>query len=116
MRALGTGNCIGQGECTLLLSPEHRETIARDGWGKQAIREYLFAQARRSLADLKRGNQRPGEVEAGDEERLIPFLRSPEAVLVVAVGGMGGRFSAWIPGFTSYSASRAVTVPVGDAA
>jgi hypothetical protein len=113
MRVLGTGNCVGQGECLLLLSPEHRETIARDGWDKQAIRKYLFTHARRSLADLKRGNQRPGQVEAEDEERLIPFVHSPEAVLVVAVGGMGGRFSAWIPGFTSYSASRAVTVPVG---
>ena len=115
MRALGTGNCVGQGECLLLLSPEHRETIARDGWDKRAIREFLFARARRSLADLKRGNQRPGEVEAGDEQTLIPFVHSPEAVLVVAAGGVGGRFSAWIPGFTSRRASRAVTVPVGAA-
>jgi len=113
MRSLGTGNCVGGGECLLLLSPEHRETIARDGCGKQAIREYLFAHARRSLADMKRGHQRPGEVEAGDEQTLIPFVQSSEAVLVAAVGGMGGRFSAWIPGFTSYSASRAVTLPVG---
>jgi hypothetical protein len=97
----------------LLLCPEHRETIGRDGWDKHAIREYLFARARRSVADLKRGHQRPGEVEPGDEETPIPFVHAPEAVLVVAAGGIGGRFSAWIPGFTSHRTSRAVTVPIG---
>jgi hypothetical protein len=51
-------------------------------------------------------------VAAGDEETLIPFVHSPEAILVVAAGGVGGRFSAWIPGFTSRRASRAVTVPI----
>lgn len=112
MRALGTGNCVGQGECVVLLCPEHRDTIAKDGWDKKAIREYLFAHARRSLADLKRGNQKPGPVEPGDEEKMIAFARTPESILVVAAGGMGGRFSAWIPGFTSYNACRAVTVPI----
>ncbi len=112
MRALGTGNCVGQGECVLLLCPEHRDTIAKDGWDKKATRGYLFNHARRSLADLKRGNQKPGQVEPGDEENMIPFARTPDAILVVAAGGLGGRFSAWIPGFTSYNACRAVTVPV----
>jgi len=113
MRALGTGNCVGQGECAVLLCPEHRDTITKDGWDKKAIRQYLFDHARRSLADLKRGNQKPGPVEPGDEEKMVPFARTPESILVVAAGGLGGRFSAWIPGFTSYNACRAVTVPIG---
>ena len=116
MRAFGTGNCVGQGECVVLLCPEHRETIAKDGWDKKAIREHLFQHARRSLADLKRGSQRAGQVEPGDEEKMVPFVRTPESILVVAAGGLGGRFSAWIPGFTSYNACRAVTVPIDLAA
>ena len=113
MRAFGTGNSVGQGECVVILCPEHRDTIAKDGWDKKAIRVYLFQHARRSLADLKRGNQKPGQVEPGDEEKMIPFARTSESILVVAAGGLGGRFSAWIPGFTSYNACRAVTVPIG---
>ncbi len=112
MRALGTGNCVGQGESVLLLGPEHRETIAQDGWDKKAIRGYLFNHVRRSLADLKRGSQRAGQVEPGDEEKMIPFVRTPDSIFVVAAGGLGGRFSAWVPGFTSYDACRAVTVPI----
>lgn len=116
MRAMGTGNAVGQGECLVLLCPEHRDTIGQDGWDKKAIREYLFAHARRSLADLKRCGMRGGQVEPGDDEKMVAFARTPEAILVVAAGGMGGRFSAWVPGFTSYSACRAVTVPVEDGA
>jgi hypothetical protein len=112
MRALGTGNCVGQGECILLICPEHRETILKDGWDKKAIREFLFAKARRSLADMKRGNQRAGRLEPGDEEKMINFFRTPESIMVVACGGLGGRFSSWIPGFTSYNACRAITMPV----
>jgi hypothetical protein len=116
MRAFGTGNCVGQGECVVLLCPEHRETIAKDGWDKKAIREHLFQHARRSLADLKRGSQRAGQAEPGDEEKLVPFARTPDSIFVVAAGGLGGRFSAWIPGFTSYNACRAITVPIDLAA
>lgn len=114
MRALGTGNCVGQGECLVLLCPEHRDTIAQDSWDKKAIREYLFSHARRSVADMKRGGMRPGDVEPGDDEKLVAFTRSPEAIMVVAAGGMGGRFSSWIPGFTSYNTCRAVTAPIEE--
>ena len=112
MRSLGTSSSLGRGECLVLVGAEHRETIAGDGWDKKAIRQYLQAHARRSVADAKRAGCKPGEVTADDELEMIRFFQEPDHIHVVAVGGPAGRFSAWIPGFSSLRSSRAVTVPI----
>src|SRR5256885_377030 len=52
MASLGS---FSPGESFVVLAPEHVQILARDGWTKPRIREGLYARARRTRADLKRG-------------------------------------------------------------
>ena len=88
------------------------QTIARHGWSKADVRHFLAAQARRTVADLKRGGGLPGEIAAGDGQTYVPVVAGPEDILVVAAGGQEGAMSAVIPSWGPKVASTAVTWPV----
>jgi hypothetical protein len=91
-------------------------TIARHGWTKADIRRYLAAQARRTVADLKRGGGLPGTPAAGDDQTYVPVVASPEDILVVAAGGQEGAMSAVIPSWGPKVSSTAVTWPIAGRA
>ena len=60
LTAIGSNNFIGQGGNPILaLSPEHAETIARDGWSKDDVKTYLFEHARVPLGRLTEFNRQP---------------------------------------------------------
>ncbi len=101
-----------QGEIAVVCAGEHQRTLARHGWSKQNIRDYLAEQARRTVADLKRGGGLPGAVEAGDEGRWIPVVEKPDDILTIAAGGDEGAMSAVIPSWGPKVSSTAVTWPV----
>src|SRR5262245_7020539 len=48
-----SGNVMGQPQYLLVLAGEHMRTIARDGWTKAMIREFVFARTQNSHAHLK---------------------------------------------------------------
>ena len=74
-------------------------------WTKERIREYLHANIRRSVADLKRGLVLRGDIEPGDEAEMVSLIPEPDDILVVFAGGeesiwrrlflAGGR--RWVP-------------------
>ena len=101
-----------QGEIAIVMAGEHMRTIARHGWDKADMRRFLRAQARRTVADLKRGAGLPGEVVAGDETTYVPAVAHDEDILVVAAGGDAGAMSAVIPSWGPKVASTAVTWPI----
>ena len=80
-----------------------------DGWSKQDVRNYLHAKVRRSVADLKRVEVMPGELEPGDAERFIQLIPSPDDILVVFAGGTEGTVCALIPSWGPKVSSTAVT-------
>src|SRR3546814_3902030 len=100
---------MGQPQYMLILAGEHTGTIARDGWTKARIREFVFARTQNSHAHLKRTHRMSGELQPGDETRMRPLVESHDDIFVVAAGGRGGAFSAYIPGWGSKRSSRAVT-------
>ena len=101
-----------QGELVIVIAAEHMHTISRQHWSKADIRSYLSTQARRTVADLKRGGGLPGELEPGDEQKYIPVVEHPEDVLIVAAGGDEGAMSAVIPSWGPNVSSTAVTWPI----
>src|SRR5947208_1217901 len=76
MASLGS---FSPGESFVVLAPEHVQILARDGWTKPRIREGLYASARRTRADLKRGGKLAGAVGARYRLREIVVVQKPSA-------------------------------------
>ena len=99
------GSGYGSLRPMLVLSPILAQTIARDGWTKQTVKEYLFKNARmpawkfeRYLRDwmnkpiwklsdeVKAGRIPKMFHESDDPERLVPIVWKPEDYMVVVSG------------------------------
>ena len=106
MASLGS---FSPGESFVVLAPEHVKILARDGWTKPRIREAVYARARRTRADLKRGGKLPGEVEPGDETAWVHRGTGPQDIHLVVAGGGPGGHSAFIPSWSRDRNSLAVT-------
>lgn len=99
------------GDTILVLSPEHAQVIAADGWSRKDVRQFLYERVTRAIDDLKPGDK-GGEgfgasllnaAEKGGfvvNDRVRKF-RSPDSILVVVSGGTAGRFSVTIPGWVA---------------
>ena len=88
-------------DTVIVLSPEHANTIARDGWSKKDVRQYLYE-------NIVRQPDEPSAPRAGTRaskwttpDGAIRKFRSPDAIMIVVAGGTAGRFSAVIPGWVS---------------
>src|SRR5207253_1970351 len=61
MASLGS---FSPGQSFVVLAPEHVQILARDGWSsKRRLKEDLYARARRTRADLKRGGKLAGDLD-----------------------------------------------------
>jgi len=107
-----SGTVMGQSTYVVCLAGEHTQTIARDGWDKKRIREFLFEKTHNSYAHLKRTGRMSNAITEGDEQRMRPLVASPDDILIVAAGGRAGAFSCYIPGWGSAKSSQAVTKEV----
>jgi hypothetical protein len=102
MGQAGSNNLLGAGFPLLSLGPEHAATIARDGYSKRQVKEFLFEHARYPLAKLgeefRRAltHQRRKIVDAPDT--LVPIVREAGDISIIVVGG-AGKHSAWQPTF-----------------
>jgi hypothetical protein len=104
--------CLGSfsaGQSFVVLAPEHVAILARDGWTKPRIREALYAQARRTRADLKRGGKIPGAIEPGDETTWVHRGTGPDDIHLMVAGGGPGGHSAFIPSWSRARNSLSVT-------
>jgi len=104
--------CLGSfspGESFVVLAPEHVQILARDGWTRPRIGKALYAAARRTVADLKRGGKLPGALAPGDESRWVHRGLGPADIHLVVAGGGAGGHSAFIPSWSRERNSLAVT-------
>jgi hypothetical protein len=101
-------------QCVLIVCPEHAETFQKDGWGRRQVQEFLWEKIGRSVAELKRRNRMPGQLEPGDEDRTWRFLEAPDDILLAVAGGGAGRKSILIPAWSGKYQTVAVTREVGE--
>jgi hypothetical protein len=100
----------------LVLGPEHARLLARAGWGKRRVREFVFAEAVRSRAALERAGKDAVSVKTrwrvpADHPEALPLdgaegtqdvvraLTSPDAVAVVVAGAANAGVSAVVETF-----------------
>jgi hypothetical protein len=92
---LGHNNIIFPTGPLFVLSPEHAATIARDGFTKDGVKQYLFENARIPISRFSEGTKR-GILErrarwfevTGDAEH-IGVADHPEDIVIVVAGGQG---------------------------
>ena len=106
MASLGS---FSPGQSFVVLAPEHVNILKRDGWTKPRIKDELYARARRSHADLKRAGKLAGMVTPEDENRWMHRGSGPEDIHLMVAGGGAGGHSAFIPSWSRYRNSLAVT-------
>ena len=114
----GANNCYLGGEIMLVLGPEHAEIIARDGFTRRDTQQFLLEHAiipghhisepQGQAMALRISDRFIGE----DWHQGSRILSEPEELQIV-VAGAAGRHSAVL---FSFGTTRAVTVPVTDAA
>ena len=112
MGNLGSMNIAGQAQLMVILGGEHCRTLAKHGWSKAQVREFLYEHSRRRVADIKRAGRLAGPVKPGDESKWRHPVLSPDDILVVAAGGSAGSFSAVLTGWGSARHSRSVTMVI----
>jgi hypothetical protein len=96
----------------VVLGPEHAAEIAAAGFGRQAIKAYIFRHARMPLRHLRdRGHwgarSWPEAWEHQPEDFLVPLVTDPEKLILVVAGG-DGRHSSWFPAWSA--TQRAIEV------
>jgi len=101
MAQAGSNNLLDRGWPLLSLGPEHAATIARDGYDKAAIRQFIFDHARFPLGRLGEEYRRMQVTRhhvADDPGTMLPIVESPDAISIIVVGG-AGKHSSWQPTF-----------------
>ena len=110
MSSLGS---FANADWVVVVCPEPAAVLARHRWSRSDVQSYLVENCRRSVADLKRVDRRPGPVQPGDEHEMVLMLSDPEDITLVVAGGGAGGFSAVIPPWAGGKSSRMVTRAIG---
>ena len=100
------GMIAGYGDAIVALGPEHAATIAKSGFSKNDVRDYLYENARiprKAFYERAREKNHPGM----DENALIPPTGQKENLIIIVVGGPG-KHSSYLPGHTSHLVTKAI--------
>lgn len=90
-------NAYAREENLILLCPEHAQVFARDGWGKDALRQYLYDHARVPM-ELVMLSKTPESVRKSHPELTwmldhpelpVPVVETPDCFQIAVVGGSG---------------------------
>lgn len=126
------GQGLGSLRPILLLTPVLAETLAKAGWTKREVQQYLFDHARMSARQFElyantwtdqahapltervtKGDAPQVFAESDDPERLVPIVFKPEDFLVVVTGDPL-RTNAYVfthNGLRGFTVAKKVTLP-----
>jgi hypothetical protein len=99
------------GDTLLVLAPEHIDTLWRDRWTKEQLRERIQEVTTRPLRELLQDGESgaglppsmfgPNGPSEEDMDRPVPKFRSTDNIHIVVAGGDAGKFSAVLAGWVS---------------
>lgn len=110
---MGKNNAYLHEDYLVVLCPEHADLLARHGWSKRDVQEYLFERARIpykvwSLGGMFGHHPHPNFVQLGEDDTMVPLALSPDDIHIIVAGGPG-RQSSWIP---TIATAKTVTLRV----
>lgn len=130
--AFTVGTSMGTLRPLLVLSPILAETIAKAGWSKADVKQYLFDHARMTAAEFERylgdwtdhhvwnigeqaelGKLPEAFTESNDPDRLVPIVFKPDDFMVV-VAGDELRTNAYVfahNGILGYPTAKKIELP-----
>jgi len=103
-----------------VVPPEHVDTFAKDGWGKDQVREHIQEVTARPARELLRDEScaeglTPAQAERIGLDTRVPKFRSKEMITLVVAGGEAGKFAAYLGGWVSGPmGSQMTTVEIGE--
>ena len=106
MSTFAHNNAVSSGSCAVIIGPEHADTIAKNDWTRDDVRNYLWMNAQNSFGDIS-FHHRYGKVYNRNlprwykraPEARIPIVPRPDDIHLFVAGGQAGRFSAFLPGW-----------------
>ncbi len=111
---VGSNNmvCARAGESLLVISPDHAQMIARQGWSKDDIRRFLMKEANQTpLSDFPKERQQALIGEKRVEDGRVPVHYRPDQFMIMVAGGLGGFHALWIPTWgDSYAVTKRITI------
>jgi hypothetical protein len=103
----GCNNSHVPGEILVIMSPEHAQSLARDGWEKNDVQSYIHQNTLLTAELADRGGRELDERWIIDED--VRITRSQDDVILVVAGGPG-RHTMISHGFGT--SSNSVTIPL----
>ena len=104
LATLGNNNiALYGGELMVVLSPEHAAIIAKEGFVKKDIKQFIYEKARLpwklvKIVDSTNQALLPKWIDTDNPEEMIPLVEECDDIIVVLAGGPG-RFSMGLPGW-----------------
>jgi hypothetical protein len=83
----GCNNSHVPGELLVIMSPEHTETVAGDGWAKEDVKNYIHEKALVPVELADRGGRLLDKKWV--RNNMVSLTRSPDDVILVVAGGPG---------------------------
>ncbi len=107
----GCNNSHVPGEMLVIMSPEHVETVASDGWSKEDVKKYIHENA---LVPVELGDRGGRKLDSKWViEDKVQITRKPDDVVVVVAGGPG-RHTMIAHGFGTSSESVTEVIRLAD--
>lgn len=111
MSYLGSTIYLSEANSTaVVIGPEHAQLMARAGWSKADVKQFLWEHHGRTLGDLRLVGK--AETTQGPDDTFFHFSVSPNNILVVVAGANNAGVSTVIPAFGPWSEPADVTVPI----
>ncbi len=86
--------------CIVVMGPEHAQLIAKQGWSKQQVRQFLWENFGKRKSELRRYGKLHADFSDEPEDAFIHNASGPEAIWLIVAGAANGGVSTVCPAFT----------------
>lgn len=94
--------------CIVVLGPEHAGHIAKGGWSKQDVVNFLYKQWGSTAGELRKCGAAPEEISGLPDDAFIPAAAMPDSIKVVVAGANNAGESTLLLGYGPCAGPRLI--------